>query len=242
MELIFEGEIDRMSDFKYSLDEFMKQTGQNDQENDYFELETPRTLEVNLNGQVWAKAGSMVAYEGNIHFKREGTFEHGIGSFIKKKISGETVPMMKAEGAGRLYLADSGKKISILQLQGESIYVNGNDVLAFDPSLNWDIKMMRKITGMMSGGLFNLRFDGHGMLAITSHYEPMTLIVTPDQPIVTDPHATVAWSGNLVPEFKTDISLRTLLGRGSGESIQMQFTGHGFVVIQPFEEVYLHTR
>ena len=62
-------------------------------------------------------------------------------------------------------------------------------------------------------------------------------MVTPEQPVITDPNATVAWSGNLTPEFRTDISLKTFFGRGSGESIQMLFQGSGFVVIQPFEEV-----
>jgi len=66
----------------------------------------------------------------------------------------------------------------------------------------------------------------------------MTLRVTPSSPVVTDPNATVAWSGSLTPDFKTDISFKPFLGRGSGESIQMLFQGDGFVVIQPCEEVY----
>ncbi|GIW75417.1 MAG: hypothetical protein KatS3mg104_0480 [Phycisphaerae bacterium] len=55
----------------------------------------------------------------------------------------------------------------------------------------------------------------------------------------TDPNATIAWSGNLMPKFRTDVSLKTFLGRGSGESLQMVFNGDGFVVVQPYEEVYL---
>ena len=43
------------------------------------------------------------------------------------------------------------------------------------------------------------------------------------------------------PEIKTDISFKTFLGRGSGESIQMKFEGDGFVVIQPYEEVYFQS-
>ena len=77
------------------------------------------------------------------------------------------------------------------------------------------------------------------MVAITSHYDPLTLRVTPDRPVKTDPNATVAWSGSLSPEFRTDVSLRTFLGRGSGESIQMEFRGEGFVVVQPYEEVVM---
>jgi uncharacterized protein (AIM24 family) len=42
----------------------------------------------------------------------------------------------------------------------------------------------------------------------------------------------------LQPEFVTDVSLKSFFGRGSGESVQMKFEGQGFVVVQPFEEVY----
>lgn len=55
---------------------------------------------------------------------------------------------------------------------------------------------------------------------------------------MTDPNATVAWSGHLEPEFVMDVSMRTFIGRGSGESVQMKFEGEGFVIIQPFEETY----
>jgi uncharacterized protein (AIM24 family) len=74
------------------------------------------------------------------------------------------------------------------------------------------------------------------MIVITSHYEPLVLMTSPSMPLYTDPNATIAWSGSLTPEFKTDISLKTFFGRGSGESIQMKFQGQGFVVVQPFEE------
>ncbi|MEH7437972.1 AIM24 family protein [Neobacillus drentensis] len=222
---------------KYSINEFITKTEQVDKGEGFFELETPRMLEVNLDGQVWAKAGSMVAYHGKIKFEREGILEHGLGTAFKKAITGEGASLMKAGGQGKLYLADEGKKIIILHLNNESIYVNGNDLLAFEPSIKWEIKLMKKVAGLMAGGLFNVRCEGTGMIAITTHYEPLTLRVTPGQPVITDPNATVAWSGNLRPEFQTDISLKTFFGRGSGESIQMRFEGEGFVVVQPYEEV-----
>ncbi|BDS07998.1 hypothetical protein NT6N_30380 [Oceaniferula spumae] len=222
-----------------TIQEFLESTAQRDRGHGVFELESPRMLEINLNGKMNTKMGSMVAYLGNISFKREGMLDQGVGNLLKKAVSGEGMRISYAEGQGKLYLADSGKKIILLKLQGDSIVVNGNDVLAFESSLQHKITMMRKVAGMMAGGLFNVRFDGSGLLAITSHFEPITLRVTPDQPVVTDPNATIAWSGTLEPQLKTDISFKTLLGRGSGDSIQMLFQGDGFVVIQPYEEVYL---
>lgn len=223
---------------KYSIHQFVQTTQQDESAREFFELETDRLLEVNLNGLVWAKAGSMISYEGNIKFEREGMLEHGLGKFVKKAFTGEGAQLMKANGNGKLYLADRGKKITILDLEGESIFINGNDLLAFQDGLDWDIKLMRRVAGMMAGGLFNVRLEGNGLVAFTSHYEPLTLLVTPDRPVFTDPNATVAWSGNLEPDFVTDIQLKSLFGRGSGESVQMKFSGNGFVVVQPFEEVY----
>ena len=226
---------------RYSIDEFITATSDKQRNEGTFELETERLLQINLNGQVWTKTGSMVAYRGDIKFTREGVLEHGVGRLLKRAVSGEGTRLTKAEGQGALYLADSGKKVSIIELGGETLFVNGNDIIAFEPNISWDVKMMRKVAGMMAGGLFNVRLEGHGLIAITTHYDPMTLRVTPDAPVITDPNATVAWSGSLTPEIRMDISLKTFFGRGSGESIQMLFQGDGFVVIQPYEEVYFQT-
>lgn len=231
-----------MSENRYSLEEFVNRTQDRDLQQGLFELESERMLDINLNGEVWIKMGAMVAYTGQVKFVREGILERGIGNLLKKAVSGEGTRLTKAEGNGSVFCADAGKKVTILNLNNEAICVNGNDLLAFEPSLSYEIKMMRKMTAMLAGGLFNVNIQGTGMVAITSHYDPMTLLVTPDQPVITDPNATVLWSGNLQPEFKTDIQFKTFLGRGSGESVQMQFTGNGFVVVQPYEEVYFqHT-
>ena len=225
---------------RHSIREFVERTAQRDRGQGLFEMEGDRVLELNINNQlIWTKTGSMIAYLGQIKFTREGMMEHGLGTMLKKAFTGEGARLTKAEGAGKLYLADGGKKITILAMENESIFVNGNDVLAFEPSLKFNITMMRKIAAMVSGGLFNVRFEGSGMLAITTHYDPVTLRVTPGRPVFTDPNATIAWSGTLTPEFKTDVSLKTFFGRGSGESFQMVFNGDGFVVVQPYEELAL---
>lgn len=223
---------------RYSIESFLKSTEQQDKGQGFFELETPRILEVNLNGQVWAKMGSMISYTGKVKFERERMLEHGVSNMFKKAFTGEGTSLMKATGNGKVYLADSGKKVIILELQNETIFINGNDLLAFESAIQHEIKMMKRVAGMVAGGLFNVRCSGTGLVAITCHYEPLTLRVTPGNPVLTDPNATVAWSGNLEPQIQTDVSIRTFVGRGSGESIQLRFEGDGFVIVQPFEEVY----
>lgn len=225
---------------RYSVEEFVRQTSQKEKGEGLFELESEHMLEVNLDGMIWTKVGSMCAYTGGVRFEREGMLEQGLGMFLKKAVTGEIAHLMKAQGKGKLYLADNGKKIAILNLQNEAIFVNGNDLLAFEPTIKYDIKMMRRVSTMMAGGLFNVKLEGTGMVAITTYYEPLTLIVTPDHPVSTDPNTTVAWSGSLSPELKTDLSFRSLI-RSTGEAFQLEFRGSGFVVIQPYEEVYFQT-
>jgi uncharacterized protein (AIM24 family) len=221
----------------YSLSQFVQANSEQQLNQGLFELESDRVLEVNLSGMVWMKVGAMIAYVGNIKFTREGMLDQGLGNLLKKAVSGEGASLSKAEGQGKLYLADGGKRVTVLKLANESVFINGNDLLALESTLSKDITMMRKASAMVSGGLFNVKVSGSGVVAFCTHGKPLVLPVVPGRPVFTDPQATVAWSGNLTPEFKTDISFKTLLGRGSGESFQMMFQGQGFVVVQPYEEL-----
>jgi uncharacterized protein (AIM24 family) len=90
--------------------------------------------------------------------------------------------------------------------------------------------------GLAAGGLAAVRLSGHGLFAVATHGQPLALPVTPDAPVNTDPHATLAWSDSLEPVLQTDLSWRSMVGHGGQEAFQMHFAGEGFVVVQPFED------
>jgi hypothetical protein len=120
-----------------------------------FQLESSKLLDVTLDGSVMAKAGTMVAYTGDVSFERKSG--GGLSGMLKKKVTGEGSVMMQASGTGHVYLADQGKEVQVLELDaGEEISVNGNDVLAFESSVGWDIRMMDSIAGTSTGGMFNV--------------------------------------------------------------------------------------
>lgn len=221
-----------------SLSEFVQEHEQKDTGTPW-QLESNRALEINLNNDlVYLKAGSMIAYYGDIKFTRTSG-GGGLGKLMKRAMTGEAAPLMRAEGVGSLYAADQGKEVTILTLRDETIYINGNDMLAYQDGIEWDIQITRG-AGMAAGGLFSLMLRGSGLVAFTTHGRPLVLPVTPDKPLLTDPNATVAWSGGLKPGIKTDVNFRTLIGRSSGETFQLTFQGEGFVVMQPYEEVPAH--
>lgn len=201
-----------------------------------FEVENRATLQVNLQGTVYARAGAMVACRGDVKFTRQGVLADGVGKLLKKAVTGEGMTLMRMEGNGRVWLADRNKRVHVLALEGESLCVNGNDLLALQSALDWDIVMLKSVAGALAGGLFNVQISGRGLVALTTHGDPLVLKVTRSRPVHTDPNATVAWSGNLAPDLHTDVSLGTLVGRGSGESVQLRFKGDGWVMVQPYEE------
>ena len=199
-----------------------------------FELENSKLLDIEVEGSVMTKAGSMVAYEGNLSFTGKSSAEGGVMGFIKEKATSEGTPVMQVEGQGHVYVADQGKKVQPLSLDpDESITVNGNDVLAFEDGVDYSIGTIGSVGGAQAGGLTNVFLEGPGMVAITTHGDPMVLA----PPVKTDPDATVAWSSNLSPSISSDRSISDSIGQSSGETYQMAFDGQqGFVVVQPYEE------
>lgn len=219
-----------------SLDNFIKKNSPKTELLDTFDLENDNILKIDLEGTIWTKFGAMISYTGDVHFKREGTIVQGLSKIFKKGNPKGEFPLIKAYGMGEVLLADQGKKVSILRLENDVVYVNGNNMLAFDAGIDWDIRFIKKIAGMAGGGLYTIKLTGTGFLAISTYPNPLALRVTKGRPVITDPKATVAWSGNLQPEIEVDVTLGNLVGQSNGESVQMKFEGEGYVVIQPFEE------
>jgi uncharacterized protein (AIM24 family) len=197
---------------------------------DRFALQNPRLLRIALDGEVMARQGSMVAYQGQLDFAYQGS--GGMGRFLKKTFTGEGLPLMKVSGRGDLFLADDASEVHLITLEGDSVTVNGRNVLAFEPTLSWDIKRVEGAS-MMSGGLFNTVFTGTGQLAITAHGSPVVLTV--DAPTFADVQAAVAWSSSLATSVRRTAGAGALIGRGSGEAFQLAFSGTGFVVVQASE-------
>ncbi len=195
-----------------------------------FTLQNSTLLKVRLEGdQIQAKLGSMVAYQGEVGFEYQSG---GLGRFFKKAMTGEGVKLMTATGTGDLFLAHDKRQIMILDLDNEEMTVNGDNILAFDQSIDWDIKRVEG-AGMLSGGIFNVFLRGTGKVAVSSGGEPVLLDT--GSPTFADVESAIAWSGGVRTGIKSDVSFKTFTGRGSGESFQMSFEGPGWVLVQPSE-------
>jgi uncharacterized protein (AIM24 family) len=204
------------------------------QTNEKWVLQNHKMLRVNVAAgrDVLAWKGSMVAFQGQVKFEHFGS--QNMGQMFKKMLSSDNVPLMKVSGEGEVFFANAASDIHIIQLEGESICVNGSSLLAFDANLQYDLQRLSGV-GMMAGGVWNTTLTGHGFCAITTDGQPVILDCS-SQPTFTDIDATVGWSGNLKPGINKSVSMNmSLLKGGSGEAMQFAFQGPGFVVVQPSE-------
>ena len=198
-----------------------------------FSLQNSKLLKVELNQvTIQAKAGSMVAYQGDVKFEHAGS--GGLGRMLKKAMTGEGTKLMKISGTGEVFLAEQAQDVHLIYLENDFITVNGPNLLAFDSGIDWDIKRVEGASSMMGGGLFNLSLQGTGWVAILSDGPPVLLNVAA-APTFADAQAAITWSSGVTTGIRTDINLKTLTGRGSGESVQMSFSGQGWVLVQPSE-------
>jgi uncharacterized protein (AIM24 family) len=54
-------------------------------------------------------------------------------------------------------------------------------------------------------------------------------------PTFADAQAAITWSSGVTTSIKTDFKMKNLIGKSSGETIQMAFGGQGWVLVQPSE-------
>lgn len=217
-----------MSEIEGSLSGFKEvETGE------AFTLQNPYMVKIELSETtVMAASGAMVAYQGDVSFEHKGG---GLGRLLKKAATGESLRLMQASGSGEVFLANRAMQIHIIRMQNESITANGRNVLAFDAGIDWDVRRVKGgAAGMLAGGLFNIHLEGSGQVALASEGPPVMLDPS-SSPTFADPQAAIAWSGGVQTKLKTDMQAKSLIGMGSGESVQVGFTGSGWVLIQPSE-------
>ena len=198
-----------------------------------FALQNSKLLTVELSEvTIQAKLGSMVAYQGEVKFEHAGS--GGMSRFVKKAMTGEGTDLMKMSGKGEVFLAHQAQDVHVLRLDNDAVTVNGANLLAFDAGIEWDIKKVEGASGMLAGGLYNTHLEGTGFVALVSDGPPM-LIKIGAEPTFADPNAAITWSSGVTTSVKADVNLKTFIGKGSGESLQVAFAGEGWALIQPSE-------
>ncbi|MEU5976138.1 AIM24 family protein [Streptomyces sp. NPDC047315] len=201
-----------------------------------FRLQGSKVLAVDMTGDaVKAKNGSMVAYDGQMAFKKLTGGGEGIRGMVTRRLTGEQMTLMEVKGQGTCFFADRASEINLVALRGDKLYVESSNLLATDGGLRTGTTFTGLRGGASGNGLFTTTVEGSGQVAITSDGPAVVLRVTPQYPLSVDPGAYVAHQGSLRQNFQSGVTFRTFMGEGGGEAFQIRFEGDGLVYVQPSE-------
>ncbi|MEU9314515.1 TerD family protein [Streptomyces sp. NPDC048295] len=181
---------------------------------------------------VLARQGSMVMYQGKVDFSYKGA---GFAGRIVGNATGQEMQLMRCTGRGQVFLAEDGSHLHAIELQGDGICVSAENVLAFDESLQYEVRRVEG-HGIPGGALFTMQFQGTGTVVVKTHGVPVVLPVTPTT--FADCNAVVAWSAASQVIISSQVRLRRNAYPGhSGETVNLQFRGApgNFIVVQPYE-------
>ncbi|MGW6393199.1 TerD family protein [Streptomyces sp. NPDC055103] len=181
---------------------------------------------------VLARQGSMVMYQGKVDFSHKGA---GFAGRIVGNATGQEMQLMRCTGRGQVFLAEEGAHLHPIELQGDGICVSAENVLAFDESLQYEVRRIEG-HGIPGGALFTMQFQGTGTVVVKTHGIPVVLPVTPTT--FADCNAVVAWSSASQVILSSQVRLRRNAYPGhSGETVNLQFRGApgNFIVVQPYE-------
>jgi stress response protein SCP2/uncharacterized protein (AIM24 family) len=192
-----------------------------------------KLVKVTLGPEVLARRGSMVAYQGNIEFDHKGS--GGLRSMLESRLTGQGLKLMTCKGQGEVFLAEDAADVHIVELAGQQLCVNANNVLAFDATLQTEVRRIES-PGIPGGGMFHLQVGGQGTIVVMTHGTPVTLMC--QGPTFGDMNAVVAWTAGMRVSVSTQVRVsRQVYAGASGESVALQFMGMQghFVVVQPYE-------
>lgn len=181
---------------------------------------------------VLARQGSMVMYQGKVDFGYKGA---GFAGRVVGNATGQEMQLMRCTGRGQVFLAEDAAHLHPIELQGDGICVSAESVLAFDESLQYEVRRIEG-HGIPGGALFTMQFQGTGTVVVKTHGVPVVLPVTPTT--FADCNAVVAWSSASQVIISSQVRLRRNAYPGhSGETVNLQFRGApgNFIVVQPYE-------
>lgn len=199
-----------------------------------------------LGDPVSARRGTMLGYHGEVAITPTiGMESLGSSGFLRSAAAvaahaaaGEHNPVMTCAGSGTVLFGLNGLAVQIISLQDDALQVEASRLLVYDTSLQASVVSLggSALRGMATGqGLFTTRLSGTGDVAVLAHGALMTLPATPT--LRVDPQAYIGHTGRDVQvSLKQQIGMRDLIGRGSGEALQLAFAGDGVVLVQASEQ------
>ena len=181
-----------------------------------FRLIQRTLMEILFSGKVFVKQGTIYSYSGNLTF------------WVKEKRTGATPSLVIVSGSGKLMLTDREREINISAVDG-TLCVQPAALVACEETLT--PRYIRLGDG--EAGPEFLQLEGRGLAALSTATRPLTLAVTPDQPVAVAAASVIMWAGALTPQLVQDEALsQALLAPGAAAVALVRLEGNGRVLME----------
>jgi tetratricopeptide (TPR) repeat protein len=173
-------------------------------------------VEVEVAERVFIRPGTLYSYSGAFAF------------WVKERRSGGHPALAIATGKGRLMLRDRGREVTFLRVEGESLTVEPDHLLACEASLQ------PRFVSLGDGpGADFLVLEGRGLVALSVAGRPLALAVAPELPVSVPAASVITWNGELRARLVDDPQLREAMAAGGGAgSNWLRFEGRGRVLVE----------
>lgn len=202
-----------------------------------------RQLVAELDGKtgVTLQAGAMQWTVGSVHantgVKSAGDF---MGKMFRGAVSQDSVIKPEYSGAGKLVCEPTWRHLLLADLSkwGGSVVLNDGLFLACDSTVQHSLQRRSNLSSAVAGneGLFNLRLDGSGILALESpcpEAEVLYVDLQNDE-LRVDGNYALVWTSGL--EFSVERSGKSLIGSAaSGEGLVNVCRGTGRIMMAPMQ-------
>ncbi len=202
-----------------------------------------RQLIAHLDGRtgVTLQAGAMQWTVGNV---QSSTGVKGAGDLMGKMFRGAVSQesMIKPEyaGTGMLVCEPTWQHLLLIDLSewAGSVVLNDGLFLACDSTISDSLQRRSNLSSAVAGneGLFNLRLDGTGVLALESPCpaEEIIYVDLQNDELKIDGNYALMWTSGL--EFTVERSGKTLIGSAvGGEGLVNVYRGTGRVMLAPMQ-------
>lgn len=195
-------------------------------------------IQLDANEEIQAEGGAMVSMSPNVSLQTEmkGGFLGALGRSVLGGESFFTSRFRSDGGPGEVTMAPNlPGDITVLELQGQTMYLKSGAYLCGGPQLTIDSKWGGSRGFFGGGGLFLLKVQGFGPLFFNTYGALHWKQLAPGERYVVDTGHVVAFSDGMGFQVKKAAQgwMSTIL---SGEGLVCEFTGPGIIYLQTRSE------
>jgi Flp pilus assembly protein TadD/uncharacterized protein (AIM24 family) len=179
-------------------------------------------LSVAVRGEVRVRLDGLLALRGEIALQPER--KRFRGRATESAFGEGATRMHRAAGDGTLLFRATGRRLTPLDLAGETAYLREEVVFAFEGALAFE---NGRVPSQAPAELNLVHLRGRGAVVLVTLGEPVALDVASGAPLRVPLGALVGWSGSLTPR------LGPLADEGDGAPVAVELAGEGRVLVDP---------